>query len=179
MRWLGFKRKIQTHNMHLRLKALNILKALKRNSSTENGGDIMTFQINGNKFRLKESTKNRTMFQHLQLPTQHNKPNPTWFMHCFLHSNSLSRSFHIFICFMFGSWLSFTVFCFSRRPRLKLSCSWIFLLYTSLQKIMYYEWLRICLHCSHCHVWYSSCFSSHGHESLDKQAVSNGYSMCL
>lgn len=35
--------------------------------------------------------------------------------HCFLHSNSRSRSRHIFICSMLALWFSLTIFCCSRN----------------------------------------------------------------
>ena len=47
-------------------------------------------------------------------------------------SSSRSKSFHIFICCRLGSWFSFTIFCFSRKPFPRFSCSWILREYCSL-----------------------------------------------
>jgi len=51
----------------------------------------------------------------------------------FFASSSFSTSCHIFICFMLGAWLSRTIFWRSRKFFPSISCSWIFLLYWSLQ----------------------------------------------
>jgi len=60
-----------------------------------------------------------------------------------------STSRHIFTWFTFTSWFSRTLFCLSRRPFPRFSCSWIFLVNCSLQNyhnenmcMLYQNWLN-------------------------------------